>query len=240
MAEQKSPFPYNMIESMMPWYPQIAVMGWAIVLISLLIGAIVLSPAQATFLSDAKALREGAAAGSSFVQANVTSHVTETWVPQFKFLGLGLGLMAITMALGTIARRLRHMGQVITSHMPSHLRPPMPPVPGRVRIFQLSTLMGAMILVLALVIGLWLATGVVPSYWSHSIASELNLAQPGSELLAQLGVVSSFSDWLNPLRMVGMAFLFTGITIALTVIIGTLRMQAGMLSRFYQEASSQG
>ncbi|NIN66312.1 MAG: hypothetical protein GTO63_16805 [Anaerolineae bacterium] len=240
MVEQKSPFPFNMIERMMPWFPQIAVMGWAIVLISLLIGAVVLSPAQATFFSDAKAVREGAAAGSNFVQANVISHVIETWVPQFKFLGLGLGLLAIPMALGTIARRLRIMGQVITTHMPAELRPPMPPVPGRVRIFQLSTLMGVMILVLVLLTGLWLATGVVPSYWNHSIANELNLAQPGSELLAQLGVISSFSDWLSPLRMVGMAFLFTGITIALTVIIGTLRMQAGMLSRFYQEASSRG
>ncbi|HEX9675030.1 MAG TPA: hypothetical protein VGA07_03550, partial [Anaerolineales bacterium] len=60
---------------------------------------------------------------------------------------------------------------------------------------------------------------------------ELNPAQPGSGLLAQLAVVSSFADWLNPLRMVGMAFLFSGITLALTVIIGTLRTQAGMLAQ---------
>jgi hypothetical protein len=50
-------------------------------------------------------------------------------------------------------------------------------------------------------------------------------------LLAQLAVISSYADWLNPLRLVGMAFLFTGITLALTVIIGTLRTQAAMLAR---------
>jgi hypothetical protein len=39
--------------------------------------------------------------------------------------------------------------------------------------------------------------------------------------------------------MVGMAFLFTGIAIALTVIIGTLRMQTAMLVNFYQRAGRQ-
>jgi len=239
MVEERPPFPFNMIEGMMPMFPLIAVMGWMIVLIALVIGATALASSQATFFSDAKAIREGAAAGSAFVQANVDAHVIEAWVPQFKFLGLGLGLMAITMALGTIAKRLRRMGQVISSHLPADLRPPMPPIPTRVRVFQLSTLMGVMILSAALIIGLVLATGVVPSYWNHSIANELDPAQPGSALLAQLGVVSSFADWLNPLRMVGMAFLFTAITLALTVIIGTLRMQAGVLVDFYQRASSR-
>ena len=236
-TEEKSPFPFNMVEGMMPMFPMIAVMGWMLVLIYLLIGAFALSPAQATFFSDAKAVREGASAGSAFVQANVASHVIEAWVPQFKFLGLGLGLLAIMMALGTIAKRLRRMGQVISNHMPVELRPATPPIPGRVRVFQLSAMMGVMILLAALIIGIALAAGVVPAYWNHSIASELNPAEPGSALLGQLGIVSSYAAWLDPLRMVGMAFLFTGITIALTVIIGALRLQANILVNFYQQAS---
>jgi len=234
MPEGKASFPFNILEGMMPMFPVIAVMGWMVVLVSFLLGLFALSPAQTTFFSDAKAVREGAAAGSTFVQANVSSHALEAWVPQFKFVGLGLGLMAITMALGTIARRLRRMGQVISRHMPADSRPDMPPIPQRVRVFQFSTLMGIMILLLVLIIGTVLATTVVPSYWNHSIANELNPAEPGSVLLARLGFVTSFPNWLNSLRMVGMAFLFSGITIALTVIIGTLRMQAGMLVRFYQ------
>ncbi len=240
MLQEKSPFPFNMIEGMMPMFPMIAVMGWLIVLISLLIGVFALSPAQATFFSDAKAVREGAAAGSAFVQANVASHVIEAWVPQFKFFGLGLGLLAIMMALGTIAKRLRDMGYVISSHLPANLRPPMPPIPTRVRVFQLSAMMGMMILLAALIVGIVLAIGVVPSYWNHSIANELDPAQPGSALLGQLGVVSSYAAWLDPLRMMGMAFLFTGIIIALTVIIGTLRLQANVLVNFYQQVSRQG
>ena len=99
MVEERPPFPFNMIEGMMPMFPLIAVMGWMIVLIAFVIGATALAASQATFFSDAKAIREGAAAGSAFVQANVDSHVIEAWLPQFKFLGLGLGLMAIIYGL---------------------------------------------------------------------------------------------------------------------------------------------
>ena len=235
--DPKPGIPFNMIEGMMPKYPMIALVGWMFVLIAFLVGLFVFSPAQATFLSDAKAIREAASAGSAFVDANVSRHVIEAWLPQFKFVGLGLSLMAITMALGTIAKKLRHMGKVIAAHMPANLAPPTPPIPGRVRIFQLSTMMGIMILLAALIVGIVLATGVVPDYWSHSIASALNPAAAGSALLDQLASVSSYAKWLNPLRILGMGFLFTGITVALTVIIGTLRLQAGMLVQFYQKAS---
>lgn len=235
--DKAPPFPFNMIEKMMPMYPMIAVVGWMIVLIAFFVGLFALSPAQAIFFSDAKAVREAAGVGSAFVNANVVSHVIETWVPQFKFLGLGLGLIAIVMALGTIAKRLRRMGATITGHMSAAMRPAMPSIPTRVRVFQASTMMGLMVLLAVLVIGIVLANNLVPSYWNHSIANELNLAESGSALLQQQGVVQSFHFWLNPLRMVGMAFIFTGITIALTVIIGTLRSQANLLVNFYRRAS---
>lgn len=238
IPKEKAPFPFSMIEGMMPLYPWIAIMGWAFVLVSLLIGIFSLSPAVSTFFSDSKAVREAAEAGSAFVNANVTAHVIESWVPQFKFVGLGLGLLAITMALGTIAKRLRGMGWVITGHIREDLRPKMPAIPRRVRYFQFSALMGVMILVAALIVGIVLGVTVVPDYWSHSIATQLNPAQPGSALLQQLETVSSFAKWLNPLRLTGMAFLFTAITIALTVIIGTLKGQAELLIGFFNRATA--
>jgi len=236
MQEQKSSFPFSMIERMMPWYPGIAVMGWGIVLIAFLVGLFALSPAQTVFFSDAKAIREGAAVGSAFVNANLSSQVLEAWLPQFKFLGLGLGLLAIVMALGTIAKRLRNMGQVIFSQLPENLRPATPPPPKRIKLFQLSALMGVMVLMIVLIVGIILAFGVVSGYWNNSIVNDLNPAQPGSALLSQLSVVSSYFYWLNPLRMIGMAFLFTAITVALTVIIGTLRLQTKMLTGLVQKA----
>jgi hypothetical protein len=236
MQEQKSSFPFSMIERMMPMYPALAVMGWMFVLIAFLIGWFMLSPAQSTFFSDAKAIREGALVGSAFVNANLSSHVLEAWLPQFKFFGLGIGLLAITMALGTIAKRLRNMGQVIFSQLPENMRPTLPPPPKQVKLFQISAMMGIMIMLVVLVVGIVLGFGVVSDYWNHSIAAELNPAQPGSVLLSQLSVISSYFYWLNPLRMIGMGFLFTAITVALTVIIGTLRMQTKLLNGLVQKA----
>ncbi len=238
IPEEKAPFPFSMIEGMMPLYPWIAIMGWGFVLVSLLIGIFGLSPAVSTFFSDSKAVREAAEAGSALVNANVTAHVIESWLPQFKFFGLGLGLLAITMALGTIAKRLRRMGWVITGHIREDLRPKMPSIPRRVRYFQLSTVMGVMILMVVLIIGIVLAVTVVPDYWNHPIANQLNPAQSGSALLRQLETVSSFAKWLNPLRITGMAFLFTAITVALTVIIGALRDQAELLIGFFYRATA--
>jgi|Deesub1362A_J573_1020465.scaffolds.fasta_scaffold01276_8 hypothetical protein len=235
---KKAPFPFSMIEAMMPRFPLFVLMGWAMVGLALIIGAFWLAPARATFFTDAKAVREAVAAGSAFVDANLRSHIIETWVPHFKFLGLGIGLAAITMALGVIAKQLQRMGQVIASHIRADLRPTLPTPPRRVRVFQLGTMMGLMILMITALIAALIATSVVPAYWSHSIANELNPASPGSALLSQLGTLRSYSFWLNPIRLVGMGFLFTAITIALTVIIGVLRTQGKLLMRFYQEASS--
>jgi len=239
IQDEESGFPFSMIEKMMPWFPTIAVMGWMFVLIALLVAAFALSPALVAFFSDAKAIREGAAAGSVFVNANASIHIIEAWLPQFKFLGLGLGLMAIVMALGLIAKNLRTMGIVITNHIAPALRPPIPARPLRIRAFQVSAVMGIMLLMVVLLIGVVLAVTVVAPYWNHSIANELNPAQPGSVLLNQLSVASSFKFWLNPLRMSGMSLLFTAITLALTVIISTLKLQADTLIKFYDEATGQ-
>ena len=84
--------------------------------------------------------------------------------------------------------------------------------------------------------GFAFAFGVVTDYYDHSITNELNVALPGSELMDQLGTVSSFGFWLGPLQMISMAFLFTGIIIALTVIITTLHAQTMLLRSFADAA----
>lgn len=238
--DPKAPMPFRMVEWMMPAYWLVALMGFMIVAGTLLIAIFALSPAIGDFFADSKAVRENAGSGSSFVDANVLRHQLTTWLPPFKFLGLGLGLLAINMALGLIAHRLRRMGKVVNAYMrqtsPSDIVPELPAIPRRVRVMQASAMMGMMILMTTFVIGLAIAFGVVTDYYDHSIANELNVAQPGSTLMDQLGTVSSFSFWLAPLQMVGMAFLFTGVVIALTVIITTLRSQNILLTDFANAA----
>ena len=238
MSESRSVFPFNLVEGSTKVFLAIAVVGWLIVLTATLVSVTALAPAEAAFFADAKAIREAAPAGSTFVLANATIHTLETWVPQFKFFGLGLGLAAITMALGTIIRRLRRLGQGILSQLPRDRQPPAQPLPRSVRVYEALAIVGILVLLGALIYGAVLAATDVPFVFNRPVA-EIDAAQPGSELLSAFGFVSSFAFWLDPLRLVGMAFLFTAITIALVVIVGTLRSQAQALSRFCEQPGRQ-
>ncbi len=97
-------------------------------------------------------------------------------------------------------------------------------------------MMGWILLIIGLIWALSL-NGVVVDYWNHSIATELNPAESGSALLAQLGLIMGTLPWLGFLRFSGMAFLFTGITVALTVIIRTLQFQEKTLEKFVKARS---
>ncbi len=85
-----------------------------------------------------------------------------------------------------------------------------------------------MVLIAALVIGIILAV-ISSGYWNHSIASELNPAVEGSQLLGTLSTISSIKMWLAPLKFVGMALLLSGIGLALATIVGVLRWQSQRL-----------
>lgn len=235
-ADAKSPMPFSMIEGMMPAYPLIWFMGFMLVVGALILGLTVLTDAQLAFFADAKAVREAAGTGSSFAAANVLIHTIGAWVPSVKIFGLGLMLMAITMALGTIAKRLRVMGKVVAGHISAANRPATPELPARRRTFQMSAMMGIMILMAGAVISIIESLTTIPAYWNNSIADTLNPAQPGSVLLGQLQTQVAIKAWLTPFEFVGMAMLFLAITIALTVIIGALRTQAEMLSTYYNKA----
>ncbi len=220
----------SMINTMMKRYQMFAWLGLIIVLIAFLL-SLSAAGANATFFSVDKAAREGATAGSALVAANVARNSISTWVPSFKFLGLGILLGAITMALGTIIKALRDLGKDVMSTWPRELDPGVPEKPRSAKLFPMIMMMGWIVLLIGLIWALSL-NGVVTSYWNHSIANELNPAQPGSQLLTQLGIITSTLPWLGFLRFLGMSLLFTGITIALTVIIRTLQFQERTLQKF--------
>jgi hypothetical protein len=88
-----------------------------------------------------------------------------------------------------------------------------------------------------LVVGLALL-GTVNGYWNHSMASELNVAEVGSTLLQQLGTITAALPWVNFFKFVGMALLFTAITVALTVVVRTLQTQEMVLRRFVDARSA--
>ena len=135
------------------------------------------------------------------------------------------------MALGNIATTLRELGIEVTAKWPKAINPGVPEKPRMAKMFPMLMMMGWMLLIIG-VIWAFALNGTVLSYWTHSIATELNPAQTGSALLSQLGVIKGALPWLNFLRFAGMGALLLGITIALTVIIRTLQFQEGMLNDY--------
>lgn len=220
----------KMQKKMMKHYRMFAGVGFLVVLVAFGI-SLAAANANQVFFSATKAAREAAGAGSTLVAANVTRNSLTTWVPSFKFVGLGLMLGAITMALGVIATTLRNLGADLMSKWPEELNPGLPEKPRSAKLFPLLMMMGWMVLIAGFIWALFL-NGTVVSYWSHSIAGELNPAAAGSTLLRQLGVIRGTLPWLGALRFLGMALLFTGITAALTVIIRTLQHQEQTLRNF--------
>ncbi len=227
----------KMQNSMMKMYQMFAWLGLMIVLIAFLVALFSGSNAQAIFFSVDKATREAAGAGSALALANVTRHTVPIWVPALKFLGLGIMLGAITMALGLIATTLRNLGTDVMAQWSAKLNPGTPPKPATAKMFPMIMMMGWLLLIIGLVWAVSL-TGVASSYFNHSIATELNPAEAGSALLAQLGVITGTLPWLAALRFLGMGFLFTGITVALTVIIRTLQHQEKTLQTFVNARQS--
>ena len=71
-------------------------------------------------------------------------------------------------------------------------------------------MMGMMVLMPVLVIAIVVAN-ISYGYWNHSIATELNPAIEGNELLGSLSTINTMNAWLAPFKSVGMAFLLTDI-----------------------------
>lgn len=222
----------KMQNAMMKRYKMFAAIGIIIVLIAFWV-SLQGSQAQAVFFSVDKATREAADVGTNIVAANVTRHVIPNWVPSFKFLGLGILLGSITMALGLVATTLRNLGTDVTSKWPAELNPGTPEKPRSAKMFPMLMLMGWMLLLVGLIIAL-ASNGTVSAYFANSIATTLNPAQAGSAELNQLAIVTGVKPILAALRFLGMAFIFSAIIMALTVIIRTLQHQEKTIMKFVQ------
>ena len=220
----------KMQKLMMKRYKMFAGLGLLIVLVAFVF-SLQAANANAVFFSVDKVTREAAGAGTNIVAANVTRQSIPYWVPSFKFLGLGIMLGSITMALGLIATTLRNLGIDVMSLWPKDLNPGIPEKPRSAKLFPMLMMMGWMILLIGFIWAL-VSNGTVTAYWANSIASTLNPAADGSPLLRQLGAIQGVKPWLGALRYTGMAFVFTAITVALTIIIRTLQHQEKTLRNF--------
>jgi hypothetical protein len=209
------------------------IMGLAIVVAAFLIG-LWNAGITAAYFAHPKAVREAAAAGALIVSQKVAIESLLAWLPGLKFFGMGLLFSGITFVLANIITALRAAGVGLQGALGVEVKALAKPLPAK--LFPPLMMMGLMILAIAFVISLWLA-GVSAGYWNHSIKDELDTAQAGSALLAQLATTQSVKVWLEPFKFVGIAVLLTGISLALATIRKILQFQAG---RVIEIGSSMG
>ena len=204
------------------WIPFIG-MGFMIVVASFIIGLVVSSSA-ADYFGASKAVREAAERGSDLATKQAFIESTKVWLPTFKFLGMGFLLGGVTFLLATILGALRVGGGRVQEALGVEVKLIKPPITAR--LFPMVMMMGTMVLVVALIVGIVLATRTY-DYWNHSIAAQLNPST--GELLADLGAINAVKLWLEPLKFVGIGLLLTGIGLALATIVRVLRWQANRL-----------
>ena len=162
--------------------------------------------------------------GSDLATKKAFIESTKAWLPTFKFLGMGMLLGGVTFLLATILGALRVGGGRVQEALGVEVKLIQPPVTAK--LFPMVMMMGTMVLMVALVIGIVLAT-LTYDYWNHSIATQLN--PDTGALLADLGTINAIKLWLEPFKFVGIALLLTGIGLALATIVRVLRWQANRL-----------
>lgn len=100
-------------------FPLLAVMGWALVLIALLVGLFTLTPiAQSYWGENAKATRDAAEAGSSLITQLQTLSATPRWLEPLIFFGVASFMTSIALAFSTIPNILKNRGQVMSLCFP--------------------------------------------------------------------------------------------------------------------------
>ena len=211
----------NMMQRMMKRFPLFIVMGFMIVVVSVIIGAVNASNAAAYYAVE-KATRD-ASTELAALRAGIES--TIVWLPYLKFLGLAMILGGITMALGVIATRLHKMGQEILGSAP--------PKPRSAKVMRLFMMSGMLVIVAGLFVSLDVA-GTAASVFSNPV-TVIDSAEAGSPLLRNLAAVHSAEAWLEAFKFVGVAFLFLGIVNGLSTIVFALRYQQEALPAAVEE-----
>ena len=201
------------------WVPML-LMGLMVVAASLGL-SIAVADATSSYFGLPKDVREAATASTGTIDDRQFIESTNLWLPGFRLLGVGLILSAITFLLASILGVFRAGGgrlQQAFGHEAQSLTPPI-----TARLFPMLMMMGLVILIVNLAISAIIG-GLAWDVFGHSIA-EINAAEPGSDLLGDLGTVNTYKTWLTPFKFVGIAFILVGISFAVHTILQVIRFQ---------------
>ncbi len=215
----------NMLQSMMKRFPWFILMGFMMVMIAVIIGAVNAGNAASYYAVD-KATRETT---TQWAQVRAGIESTAVWLPHFKFLGMAMILAGITMALGVIGMRLQNLGKMVMAGVPENARVPVPGRPASVLLMRMFMMLGMLIILAGFIVSLSVA-GTASVVFRNPI-SAIDSAATGSQLLTGLASVHAAETWLEAFKFVGVAFFFLGIVNGLHTIVFALRYQWDAIPR---------
>lgn len=213
----------QMIGKMARMYPMFILLGFMIVISAFFIGYSN-SQTAATYFAETKIVRE-----TTLLTERASMESIDHWLPYFKFLGLGLILSGIVMALRVIIDNLKAAGMQVMSNLPASKRPPMPAPPWFGPLMPMVMMVGLLIFIIALVIGFQNAS-VATEVFSNPLPV-IDEAAAGSTLLGQVESIHSTAAWLIPFKFFGIATEFLAIVMGLATIITILTNQTEMIKK---------
>lgn len=210
------------IGKMARMYPLLIAMGFMMVAIAFVVGYLN-SQTAATYFSQPKVLRE-----TTLLAERASIESTDLWLPYFKFLGIGLILGGIVMALRIIIDRLREAGAEVIANLPADVRPALPTPPWYGLLTPVVMMMAELVFIIALVVALGLAAEA-RALFANPLPT-IDTAGAGTALLATLEGIKATSAWLVPFKFFGIATHFLAIAMGLGTIIYILSAQTKLIA----------
>lgn len=210
------------IGKMARMYPLLIAMGFMIVAIAFGVGY-VNSQTVAEYFSQPKVLRE-----TTLLAERASIESVGLWLPYFKFLGIGLILGGIVMALRIIIDNLKGAGEEVLKNLPAEIRPTLPSPPWYGPMMPMVMMLGLLVFIVALIVGLGLAADA-RTLFANPLPT-IDAAGAGTALLATLEGIKATSAWLVPFKFFGIATEFLAITMGLGTIIFIILQQTDMIA----------
>jgi hypothetical protein len=207
-------------------YGPMLVMGFMIVILAFAIGYFN-SQTAAAYFAQRKFVRE-----TTLMTQRASIEAIGLWLPYLKFLGLGLILGGIVMALRVIIDNLQDAGKEVMSNLPEQKRLALPSAPWYALAMPMVMMIGELIFIVALIVAVQLA-GVAQQVFANPLPV-IDAAGAGSVLLSQVQTIHATAAWLVPLKFLGIATEFLAVTMGLTTITYILKSQTLMLDQGIQ------
>ena len=105
--------------------------------------------------------------------------------------------------------------------------------PYQLKLFPILTILGWILIMLALIIGLVVLTPTAVNYFGANSKEVRDAAEAGSQLLSQISLLASIPLWLEPLTFLGVALFICGIALEFSVIPSLVKMRGDAMAKAF-------